>query len=518
LDTSRDRLVRKGDYVYGSFIKPASVDGYINGMNPGDRDDDLGRFPFSEASVDDAVVHARKASEAWRVSPMRDRERAVLRFRETLIRLQERLARLVTRETGKPLWESRVEIYNTLRAVDVFLQEAGDRLSPRKLDPHVRSDRVPRGVVGVLCPYNLPVLTCTTRVVAAVLAGNAVVFKPSKFTPAVGQLLAEIWDRCKLPRGIVNMVQGSGSVVGKRLVGHPQVSSLLVASSFNTAMAIRRATFDRPELPVHYESGGKGVAMVLEDADLDRAVQEVMLGAFTTAGQRHNSTGRVIVHRAVYEAFVEVLVSRSAALQVGYGFDPDSFIGPLISSKLRERYRKYGRALASRGHNVLLAGNSLRSGERRGFYVSPSVYEINWRRGSAFMNEEPPGPTLLVYQVEDLDEAIALHNRATFRLVCSLFTQPSRLPAIFPRLDSGAVHYNRGTLFTAPRLPSVGLGRSGGGLPGGLELLDAVTYPRTCLGEGASDAISPELSPVQLPSDTLPPLEDADLTAALEPG
>ncbi len=515
--TTRDRLVRKGDYVYGSFIKPAAVDGYINGINPGDRDDVLGRFPFSTSSVDEAVACAGRAAETWRITPAREREAAVIRFRDVLLQLHDRLAELLTRETGKPLWESRREIHNTLRAVDVLLQEGRSRLATVTVEG-ARSDRLPRGVVGVICPYSMPVFASMTRTVAAVLSGNAVIYKPSKFTPAVGQLLAELWDRCRLPRGVVNMVQGSGSVVGKRLVAHPGLQALLAACSFNTAMAIRRAAFDRPELPMHFETGGKGIAVVLDDAELDRAVEEVMLGAFLSAGQRHSSTGRVIVHRAIYDPFVEALVARSAALRTGYGFDPEAFIGPVISEELRSRYRRYGRALSSRGHNVLLAGGKDPSPPRRGFYVTPSIYEINWRRGSPFLNEEPPGPTLLVYRVDDLSEAIRLHNRAVFRRVCSVFTQPRRQAALLQGLRTGAINLNRATIYSAFRLPQVGLGRASGGLPGGLDLLAAVTYPRARLGDGACEDIAPELPEADPSADPMAIEAAPDLTAALEPG
>jgi len=515
LDTSRDRLVRKGDYVYGSFIKPAAVDGYINGMNPGDRSDELGRFPFSQSSVDDAVKHAVRASETWRTTSQRERETAVIRFREVMLQIYDRLSSLLTRETGKPLWESRLEVHNTLRAVDAFLVDSKSWLTPVKLEEGAISERVPRGVVGVLCPYNFPVYAATIRTVAAVLSGNAVVYKPSKFTPAVGQLLAEIWDRCRMPRGIVNMVQGSGSVVGKRLVGHTDVSALLAACSFNTAMVIRRATFDRPELPIHFETGGKGIALVLDDADLDKAVSEVMIGAFLSAGQRHTSTGRVIVHKSVYEPFIEALVSRSASLSTGYGYEPDTFMGPVISEKLRSRFRKYSRALATRGHNVLLAGGNHPMPPRKGFYVTPSIHEVNWRRGSPFLNEEPPGPTLLVYRVDSVDEAVSLHNEAVFRLVCSVFTRPARIQGLLQRLNTGSVNLNRATIYSAFRLPRAGLGRSSGGRPGGLSLLDAVTYPRARIGEQPIDSVFPEL-PAARGEDPLESEAALDLTASME--
>ena len=275
MDDSRDRIVRKGDYVYGSFVKPEVVDGYINGVNPGDRGDVLGRFSFSQAHVSEAVEFAEVGARAWRRFSLADRAAAVRRFRDQVARGQERLARMVSRETGKPLWESRQEVLASVRALDLLLDQGVQMLSPTLIEEiGARSDRVPRGVVGLLCPSNFPLLIPAMQGASAVLAGNAVVAKPSKFTPGVGQLIAELWDRCRLPRGVYNMVQGPGTVVGQRLVLHPQVSVLSVAGSYATAATIQRMTAERSELPVVVQSGGKGTAIVLDDAELDRAVED----------------------------------------------------------------------------------------------------------------------------------------------------------------------------------------------------------------------------------------------------
>lgn len=485
MDDSRDRLVRKGDYVYGSFVRPEQVDGYINGINPGDRSDVLGRFCFSEASVDDAIDHARLAARLWRDVPLPDRATCLKRFRQAIAKGRERLVQMVTRETGKPVWESRSEVIETLKTLDVLLDRGLRALSPIILDDQPgRSDRLPRGVVAMLCPYNQPALITATYSAAAVLGGNSVVYKPSKFTPGCGQLIAELWDQCRMPRGVVNMVQGSGSGVGKRLITHPDIDALVVTGSFSTAMEVRRAIFDRPDLPVVYESGGKGVAVVLDGCDMDRAVYEVMTGSFLTTGQRHDSTGRVIVEQAVYERFTSMLVEQTRRLDVGYGFDSDVFMGPVISENSRSRFRRYGRALAQKGHRALLEGQSLTRTSQRGFYVTPAIHEVDWNGGSAFLNEEPPGPTLLVYPVRGLDEALALHNQAYYRLSCALFPSNDHdLDYLSSRLRTGRLLINRATTTRALTLPAVGLGRAGSGSDNGVGLVEKLTYPRAHMTE-----------------------------------
>lgn len=486
MESHRERLLRRGDYIWGSFIKPERVDGYVVGVNPGDRSDVLGRFAFSESSVEDAVGSASRGAVVWRRTRTVERVKAVRRLRDNISRFQERFAGLITRETGKPLWEARQEVIASIRAVDLLLEEGLSLLAARILDEReARSDYRPRGVVGILTPYNLPLLLPVLHNTAALLAGNTVVFKPSKFTPGVGQGIAEMMDRCRLPRGVFNLVQGSGAGIGARLVTHPAMDALVFTGSFNTAMAIRRATFERPELPTLYQCGGKGAALVLDDADVDRAVYEILIGSFLTAGQRHNSTGRVIVHRKVFDQFADQLVRRASVLNVGYGFEPDTFMGPVISENFRTRCRRYGRALTSRGHQPLLEASNREVPGRRGFYLNPAIYWINWENGHGFLNEEPAGPTLLVYRVGSWEEGVALHNQLVYQLSTSLFAQPDHpaLEEVLNRLKTGAVNINRGTIGASLRLPSVGLGRASNGLPSGIDLLRFLSTPRSTLVE-----------------------------------
>ncbi len=524
MNLSRDRLLRKGDYILGSFLKPEHVDGYINAVNPGDRSDLLGRFPFSARSVDDALEAATIGAMRWRRLGLMDRAAAVRRFRDQLQTHSETLARLVTRENGKPLWEARQEVAAAIRTIDLYLDDGLGLIAPRVLDEiGARTDHLPRGVVGLVCPYNLPVQLAVATSVAAVLCGNAVVLKPSKFTPAIGQAIAELWDRCKLPRGVFNLVQGSGSVVGTRLVSHPGLDALVFVGGYESAREVRRATVDRPELPALFLTGGKGIALVLDDAEIDRAVYEILVGACLTSGQRHNSTARVIITDKAWVSVVPELVRRASRLQIGYGLSPDTFMGPVISENFRSRYKKYGRAILQKGHRALVEADSVDVSGIRGNYVKPAIYEMDWRSGNGFLNEEPPGPTMLLYRVSDWQEAVHLHNQALYRLCASVFTKLDNphLGEIKEGLRTGALNINRSTIGTSLRLPSVGLGRSGNGVVGGMEMLRVLTYPRAGItdsrpfdashlvpGVGWSDAAHP--------AEPTTHDEDGDLGGALE--
>jgi len=485
VNESTGRLLRKGDYIFGSYVKPESVDGYINGMNPGDRSDVLGRFPFAESSVEQAINYASIGYRSWRSTSINDRASAVHRFQEQLHEHQEALALLITREIGKPLWEARQEVMATMRSIDLLLDEGVHRLAPRVVDDAgARSDRVPRGIAAIFCPYNFPLLVAASHTASSVLSGNAAIVKPSKFTPGVGQAHTDLWDRCKLPRGVVNMVQGPGSVVGHRLATHSRVDVVLFTGSAETARTLARLTQRRPELPIVLQCGGKGTALVLSDAELERSVYEVMVGAFLTAGQRHNSTGRVMVTDAVYDRFASRLIKQTKNVHVGYGFEPGVFMGPLISENLRTRFRRFSRKLAGMGHTMVLEPEPPR-GTGRGFYVRPSIIAMNWEESNPVLDIEPPGPTLLMYRVADWQEAVALHNQLDSRIATSVFADPKNpvLTDVKQRLRTGALNINRGTIGASLRLPAVGLGTSSNGVLGGINVLDTLTHPRSQLTE-----------------------------------
>jgi succinylglutamic semialdehyde dehydrogenase len=462
------------------------VDGFILGINPGDRSDVLGRFGFSESSVELSVAAARRGFAVWRRFALTDRCTALRRFREVMSKEQERLAMLVTRETGKPLWEARQEVIATLRVVDLLLDEGVALLTSKVLhETDARSDVVPHGVVAVLAPHNLPVLHPTLQTLAAMMSGNTVVLKPSKFTPGVGQAIAEIMDRCRLPRGVFNLVQGSGAVIGQRLASHPGVDALIFSGAPETAAAIHETLKGAPERPVMYQCGGKGCAIVVGGCNLEQAVYETLVGAYLTAGQRHNSTARAIVTADAYDAFCEQLMRRAAVANVGYGFDDDTFMGPVISENVRSRYRRFGESLSDEGHTALLSAQSLEATPQKGFYVSPALYTMAPSRGNQFLDDEPPGPLLMLYKVDSWEDAAKLHNKLLFRGSASVFVDPGHreIDEMTRRIRTGALNINRGTIGASQRLPAAGQGRAGNGLSSGVELLRFLTRPRALLVE-----------------------------------
>lgn len=474
------RLVRRGDYIWGSFVRPPTVDGWIVGANPGDRDDVLGRFAFTLTSVDDAVGAAREGLTAWSdVVP--ERRAAVLeRYAELVEEAGEALAVLITRETGKSLWEARAEVAATARGVRMLVSDGLASLQPLVLRADVAwSERRPLGVVAVITPWTWPLLLPSLHVLAAMLAGNTVVYKPSKYTPGVGQAVAELLDRCRLPRGAFNLVQGSGSSVGARLAAHPGIDALVFTGSHDTAVRVRQLTASRPELPTFFQCGGKSAALVLDGANLELAAYELAVSAAATAGQRHDATARLFVTRGHFDVFVERLVERLSVMVFGYGFDPGVFAGPMISDSHRRRFKAWLADLEAAGHTSVVDGGPWDHPTRRGYYVRPAVH---WVTREEVLEGEPPGPVVQVYCVHDADHAIALHEQLEYRVSTAIFAGDERHAADVSRqLSTGAVFVNRGTSTTSLRLPAVGRGRSTNAVVPPTELVRQLTVPQALL-------------------------------------
>lgn len=473
------RFMRKNNYLHGSFIKLPDVDGYINSLNPGDTRDVIGRFPFSETGADIAVGCAREAFPAWHRLGTTERRNILQRFRMQLETSQEPLVAYLMRETGKPMWETQAEVVACIRHVEVSLDQGAQQLEPWRLtDLEGGCEFHPRGVAVVLGCYNLPLLTPVAQLVPALLAGNTIVFKPSKYTPAIGQLIAELIDRARLPRGVFNLVQGNGGSVGKRLAANPDVDILLMEGSIETGLDIRQTTLAQPWKRLVLNTCGRGTAIILDDADVDKAVYELISGAYLTTGQRRSSTARVIVTRPIAERVSNRLRQVIARLQIGHGYRNDIFFGPLISEKYRKAYLGWAEAMQQEGHTMLAMGERLDL-DPPGYFVTPTLARVNPKVAREVASAElVVGPALEMQVVDDFAHAVEVHNQSRLGLVTSLFTRSVELAreARF-LLRTGALNVNRSTISLSARLPLEGFGASSAGYPSGIYAARACSFP-----------------------------------------
>ncbi len=472
-------FVRKGNYLNGSFVKLPDVDGYINSVNPGDLEDRIGRFPFTRSAVAPAVGYARDAFPAWHKTRVEERADPIMRLRGNLADNIDLVAWTISRETGKPRWEAHAEVLASIKRIDVTLEEGTPLLQgwrPSGLEGGCEFH--PRGVVAVLGTYALPLLSPIAHIVPALLAGNTVVYKPSKYVPAVGQLLAEMVDRARFPRGVFGMVLGNGKSVGARLADHRDVDALHLDGALETAQQLRKRLLKQPWKRQVFNACGRGTAIVLDDAEVDKAAYEVAYGACLTAGQRRSSTARVIVTKGIAESFIRRLAEGLDGIRIGNGLKQDVFLGPLVSETARKRFMAYVRAMDKAGHEVIRRGGRLRR-DPNGYYVRPSLVRIDARARRSYPTaEDVVGPALEIFVAEDFEEALDIHNRSIGGLITSLFTKSRSLfEAARYHLRVGNVNWNRATVIISARLPLDGQRASGNGTPMGIFAVRSCAFP-----------------------------------------
>ncbi len=428
----------------------------------------IGTFPKSTAEdVDRAVAAARDAYASWRLVPAPRRGEILFRFGSLVREAKEELAQLMTREMGKVLPEAGGDVQE---AIDMSFYMAGEgrrlfgQTTPSELpDKFNMSVRMPIGVVGVITPWNFPIAIPSWKIVPALVCGNTVVFKPANDTPLLGQRFVELLAEAGVPPGVVNVVHGFGREVGDRIVRHPDVPVVTLTGSRETGVAVLRAAADNLK-HVHLELGGKNAIIVMDDADLDLAVDGILWSAFGTSGQRCTAASRVIVHERVYDELQSRLVAAAERMRIGPGWEPDTDVGPVINRSALEKIHSYTEIGRDEGARLLTGGEiATGDGLERGFYYRPTIFgdvEPTMR----IAQEEIFGPTTALIRVRDADEAIRVANGIRYGLSSSIFTRDVNLAFRAMRdLEAGITYVNAGTIGAEVHLPFGGTKDTGNG-------------------------------------------------------
>src|SRR5215831_12842607 len=331
------------NYIDGEWLDSASGETFES-TSPA-TGDSIGIFPKSSAEdVDRAVAAAKAAFEEWRLVPAPKRGEILYRFANLLIDEKDDLTDLMSREMGKVKAEAGGDVQE---AIDMSLYMAGEgrrmfgQTTPSELrDKFNMSVRQPIGVVGAITPWNFPIAIPSWKIAPALVCGNTVVFKPATDTPALGERFVELFAEAGLPAGVINIVHGGGGAVGDRLVKHPDVRVITLTGSRETGVEVMRNAADGLK-HVHLELGGKNAILVLDDADLDLAVDGIVWSAFGTSGQRCTATSRVIVHESLYDTLAARLVERAESMRLGPGWEDDTDVGPVINAAALEKIDSY---------------------------------------------------------------------------------------------------------------------------------------------------------------------------------
>jgi len=414
------------NFIAGQWVAPVTG-AYFENRNPADFDDVIGCFPRSgPEDVSRAVASARRAFAQWSRTPAPIRGEVLHRVGDLLVARKDEIARAMTREMGKVLAETRGDVQEGIDTAH-YAHTEGRRLFGRTVPSELRnkwamSFRRPVGVAGLITPFNFPLAIPTWKMFPALLCGNAVIFKPAEDVPHTAHLLVEILLEAGLPPEVVQLVHGEGSVVGKAMVEHPDVPVISFTGSTETGSIIG-ATCGRMHKRLSLEMGGKNAMIVMDDADLELALDGVLWGAFGTTGQRCTATSRLIVHQRVHDKLVEMVSERAGRLRLGPGLDANTDVGPLINEDARKKVEYYVGVAREEGATVVIGGErTAGKGLDRGWFYRPTVL-TGVRPGMRVEQEEIFGPVLCVIKVGSLDEAIGVNNAVKYGLSSSLYTR-----------------------------------------------------------------------------------------------
>jgi aldehyde dehydrogenase (NAD+) len=463
---SEEQAVRTGNLIGGERREAASGRTFES-RNPARRAEVVGVFPQSSAAdVDAAVAAAQRALPGWRSTPWPRRGEIILAAATILERRKEELARLMTREMGKVLTEARGDVQE---AIDMgkFIAGEGRRAFGETVPSELRNKwamtmRQPLGVVGCVTPWNFPIAIPSWKIFPAVMAGNTVVFKPAEDTPLCALRFVEVLEEAGLPAGVVNVVFGNEEA-GEAVVRHPGTVAIFFTGSADTGRLIA-ATCGSMLKKVSLELGGKNGIVVLDDADLELAVEGALWGAFGTAGQRCTASSRLIVQRGVLGEFTEALVSRTRALRLGDGLEEGIDVGPIINESQLRRIHEYTEIGVQEGAHLLTGGEVAEDGDlSQGFFYNPTVF-ADVTSSMRIAQEEIFGPTTAILPVGSLDEALAAANSTQFGLSLSIYTNDLRHAfRAINELESGIVYVNAPTIGAEIQLPFGGTKNTGNG-------------------------------------------------------
>jgi alpha-ketoglutaric semialdehyde dehydrogenase len=448
-----------------------AIDGRrFTSRNPADNRDTVAEAPLSgRPDVDRAVAAARAAFSEWRLMPAPRRGEILFRAGELLRKNKQRLGELVTREMGKVIAEGLGDVQE---AIDIAFYMAGEgrRLQgetvPSELpDKDCKSVREPLGVVALVTPWNFPIAIPAWKLFAALICGNSVILKPSSETPACAAALVAILEEAGIPPGVVNFVCGPGQETGEYLLTHPDVDAASFTGSCTAGEHLERllAALHRP---LALEMGGKNAIIVMDDADLELALEGAIWGGFGTSGQRCTAASRLIVHEQVYDRFVALLAERAERLQLGNGLKDETDVGPLINEVQGQKVLDYIAVGQQEGARLMTGGLRLDGVQlAHGFFIAPTVFG-NVTPTMRIAREEIFGPVVSVISCVSLDEALAIANGIPFGLSSSIYSRDVNTTARAERdLASGIVYVNASTIGAEVQLPFGGWRHSGSGHP-----------------------------------------------------
>lgn len=455
-----------GNLVAGEFRTSGSGES-ITDINPADTREVVATFPsMTEGEVEEAVEAAADAFPGWkRLSPVA-RGTYLFKVAGLLRDSSETVARSITREVGKTINEARAEVANTANFFEYYAgfgrQPQGDQLPDERAGVFTYTKREPLGVVGLIAPWNDPLLTTARKLAPALISGNTVVLKPALDTPLATWHLAEILSEVDVPAGVVNTVTGSAPMIGDVLLEHPEVSGISFTGSTKVGRELARRAADRGNLRIQTEMGGKNATLVLSDADFSEAAETIMAGAFAQGGQRCTATSRIVVTEDAHESLMEALVAGAESISVGNGLEESTGMGPLANEGQLDKALRAVEQARQEGGSVATGGSRLTEGSyEHGYFFPPTILD-DVSPEARVAQEEIFGPVLSVITASNLEEGVEIVNNSSYGLSASIFTGSLVAAHYFAQnAEAGNISVNLPTAGWAVHLPFGGFKDSG---------------------------------------------------------
>lgn len=471
------------NFLGGEWKAPSSGE-YFENRNPADRKDVIGKFPLStRAEVDAAVASAKRGFELWRKWPAPARGDVLRAVGDIMARRKDEIADAMTREMGKPLTETRGDVQEGIDTA-YYAASEGRRLFGKTVPSELRnkwamSYRRPIGIAGLICPFNFPMAIPTWKMFPALVCGNSVVFKPAEDVPHTATMLVEILLEAGLPGEVIQLLHGHGEIVGAAMVEHPGIPLISFTGSTETGRIVGEIC-GRMHKRLSLEMGGKNAQIVMNDADLDLALEGALWGAFGTTGQRCTATSRLVLESGIHDRFLAMLTDRVKALKLGDGRKEGTDVGPLINEASLEKVSSYI-DIGRKEKAELVCGGNRYSALADGNFFEPTIF-ANVKAGSRLEQEEIFGPVLSVIRVDGVDEAFAVNNDVKYGLSSSIYTTNVNTAfRAFSELDNGITYVNAPTIGAEAHLPFGGVKQTGNGhREGGWEVYEF--YSETKVG------------------------------------
>lgn len=483
-----------GIFINGKWVTSSSGETFES-INPA-TEKPIGVFQAGTAhDVDQAVDAAEKAFPAWREFPAPKRGEILLKMASLLRKNKERLAQLVTAEMGKVISEGRGDVQEAIDMAEYMAGE-GRRLfghtTPSELrDKFCMTMRMPLGVCGLITPWNFPTAIPSWKMFPALICGNTMVFKPASDTPLCAIELVKLMESAGLPKGVINLVTGSGGSVGTPIIKHKSIDGISFTGSREVGEFVTREAGLKK---VGLELGGKNGIIIMDDANIELALDGVIWGAFGTTGQRCTAASRVIIHRKTKPRFEKLLVSRTRKLRLGDGIMPTTDVGPLINRTAQRKVHYYTGVAHSEGAKLLCGGVPLK---RKGFFYKPTIF-TDVTPDMHIAQEEIFGPTLSMIPVDNLDQAIDVMNRIDYGLSSAIYTENIRsaMEAV-ERIEAGLTYINSSTIGSEVHLPFGGVKATGHGREAGIEGISEFSETKTVYIDYSGRLQKAQIDPVK---------------------